>query len=309
MHTKHLAITVPDLDPKYRKDRPVPKHMARANFLGMCVGSRNSGKTYASVQLIKMYDAAKSFDHLYLWAPCFEKDPVYSLLDDGKQFYKLKTFGNFAINDFNETIKEVQAINKSYDMYEADLKVWKKFCRMRDPRRLTDDEVMALERMGWREPQTDYKEGAPTHLLVFDDCVGSKELYRTDSKGPVASWVIKHRHDRCGVLFISQIFNNAVPKQIRSNLSMVMLFAQKNENIRKSASLEFSSFVSAEDFARMWEEATLEKFHFLYADFDSKCKPDERFRVCFDRAIVAPKSSRTIDHAQQTDAEITDKRP
>jgi hypothetical protein len=120
--------------------------------------------------------------------------------------------------------------------------------------------------------------------MIFDDCVGRRDLYRSDSKGTVAQFTIKHRHHHTSIWFMSQIFSNAVPKQIRSNLSFVVLFAQKNESIRKQACLEFSSHVSADDFAAMWAAATSDPHGFFFVDFESP--PEIRYRIGFDRAFV-----------------------
>jgi transposase len=45
--------------------------------LGMICGSRGSGKTTVMIRMLLAYDQAKSFDHLWLWAPCFHSDPKY----------------------------------------------------------------------------------------------------------------------------------------------------------------------------------------------------------------------------------------
>jgi hypothetical protein len=151
--------------------------------------------------------------------------------------------------------------------------------------KLKDDEVLKLDRLGWRPPDpTAFPHGRPTNLICFDDCVGNKELYRSDSKGAVAQFTVKHRHNHTSIIYMSQIFSNAVPKQLRSNLSWLALFGQKNQNIREQASLEFSSHVSAERFGEMWEAATAEPHGFFFADFEAP--PEIRYRIGFDRAFV-----------------------
>ena len=64
------------------------------------------------------------------------------------------------------------------------------------------------------------------------------------------------------------------------------MFAQKNENIRKQASLEFSSHVSAEDFASMWAAATADTHGFYFVDFESPPDLEIRYRIGFDRAFI-----------------------
>lgn len=291
METKQVNIRVPELNVKYPRKRPAPTGMPALYSLGMICGSRGSGKTTALVRMVKAYDAARSYDHLFLWAPCFHSDPKYQELARHTN-YELHLYdSDFSLGDFKQALATIEANNDDYDEWEEHRKLWKKFLKVKDPMKLSDSEVLKLDKAGWQPPDPrKFPLGRPTNLMVMDDCVGSRELYRADSKGPVASFVIKHRHHHTSIIFMSQIFSNAVPKQIRSNLSFVVLFPQKNETIRKSASLEFSSHVSAETFSRMWEQATEEPHSFLFADFEAP--PELRFRIGFDRAfVVAPRKS------------------
>ena len=253
--------------------------------LGMICGSRGSGKTTVMVRMLKAYDQAKSFDHLWLWAPCFHSDPKYKLLERGTHFNLHLYDRDFSIAEFKGALELIEQNNQDYEEHQEHQKLWKKFLRHKDPLKLKDEEVLKLDKLGWQPPDpTKFTLGRPTNLMIFDDCVGSRDLYRADSKGTVAQFTIKHRHHHTSIWFMSQIFSNAVPKQIRSNLSFVILFAQKNENIRKQASLEFSSHVSAEDFASMWAAATADTHGFYFVDFESP--PEIRYRIGFDRAFI-----------------------
>lgn len=285
METRQLSVNVPELKVKYPKRRPAPPGMPSLYSLGMICGSRGSGKTTIMVRMIKSYDAARSYDHLWLWAPCFHADPKYQQLAKHTN-YELHLFDReFSIADFKDALEDIDAANDEYEEHLEHIKLWKKFLRLKDPMKLKDAEVLALDKLGWRPPDPHkFPLGRPTNLMVFDDCVGSRDLYRSDAKGAVSQFVIKHRHHHTSILFMSQIFSNAVPKQIRSNLSWVALFAQKNADIRKQASLEFSSHVSAEDFGRMWEQACEEPHGFFFADFEAP--PEIRYRIGFDRAFV-----------------------
>jgi hypothetical protein len=290
-----LPVHVPELKVRYPARRAVPTHMPAQYFLGLICGSRGSGKTTALVQLVKAYDAAESMDHLWLWTPTFHSDPKYALLDSSRSAYKLHLYDrDFDEADFRAALAQIEGINAEYEAHEAYGKAWKRFLRARHPEHeLKDADLLLLEKHAWQPPDPAlFPRGRPTHLLVFDDCVGSRSLYRADSKGAVASFVIKHRHAHCNVIFLTQIFNNAVPKQIRSNLSWVVLFAQKNEAIRKAASLEFSSHVSAERFAQMWEAATQAPHGFFFADFEAP--PEVRYRAGFDRAFRLTGSYRAV---------------
>jgi hypothetical protein len=210
---------------------------------------------------------------------------MYELLERHTHL-KLRLFDrDFSVAEFKEVLYQIEENNQSYEDHQEHKKLWNKFLHHKDPLKLKDEEVMKLDKLGWQPPDpTLFTMGRPTNLMIFDDCVENKELYRSDSKGVVAQFTIKHRHHHTSIWFMSQIFSSAVPKQIRSNLSFVVLFAQKNDSIRKQASLEFSSHVSAEDFAGMWAVATVDPHGFFLVDFEA---PKElRYRAGFDRAFV-----------------------
>ena len=75
-----------------------------------------------------------------------------------------------------------------------------------------------------------------------------------------------------------------LPRQLRSNLSLLLLFAQKNDDIRKDISNEFSSAVPREKFLAMWDYATKSMHDFYMLDFDAP--PKLRFRKNFDEVFV-----------------------
>jgi hypothetical protein len=228
---------------------------------------------------------ARSYDHLFLWAPCFHSDVKYQQLVKHSH-YKVHLYDrDFTMGDFKGAVAEIEANNELYEEHIEHVMLWKKFLRVKDPMKLKDVDVIKLDRLGWQPPDpSKFPLGRPTNLMVFDDCVGNRDLYRSDSKGAVAQFTVKHRHNHTSIIYMSQIFSNAVPKQLRSNLSWLALFGQQNQKIREQAALEFSSHVSAETFAQMREQATAEPHGFFIADFEAP--PDQRFRIGFDRAFV-----------------------
>eukprot|EP00877_Chromochloris_zofingiensis_P002601 jgi/Chrzof1/12341/Cz06g31050.t1 len=248
-----------------------------------------------------MYDRTKTFDKVFLWSPTYHADTRYKLLETDKHFYKLKVFSRFNEPDFREVVDEMQADLEDYKVYERQSELWERFKRMRKPEhQLTDAEVQELEAMDWQPPKTDFKQGKPTFAVVFDDQVGNRDLYRSDAKGFFAEWAIRHRHARCCVAWICQVWQNGVPRQLRSNLSMLVLFAQKNRQLRESVAAEFASFVDEDTFQRYWELATSKPRSFLFCDFDGP--PELRFRVGFDKIILSADSKAAHAEADQESA-------
>ena len=282
-------IHLPNLDNEdlrvvQSKPRRVPDNMPRLSFLAAIVGSRGCGKTNAMVNLVRKYDATKSFDKLYMMSPTANNDPKYKLLDNDRAHYKLKTYTQYTDEDMQAIVDELRADIEEYKRYEADKVVWDRFVRAKKPDGLSMDDYAVLERLGWEAPKTEWKMGMPTSLLIFDDLVGSK-LYRADCKGPANAFFILHRHLLCSVVFLSQVHRNAVPKQLRSNLSMIMFFRCRDRKLHEAVSEEFSAYVSPEELCELWDHATREPHGFLMGDFDTR-DPTRRFHAGFNRLLV-----------------------
>lgn len=285
--TTSIALEPPELREKSAVKRKVLPGLPRPFFLGMAVGSRGSGKTTAVIQLLKMLDQTQAVDRIYLWSPTYESDLKQQLLEKDKHSYELRVLGTFTNEDFEDVAAEIQTDLQEYDEYERLVKVWKAFMKCKDPRKLSAEVLEDLEQMDWKPPTTEFKHGRPVYTMVFDDQVGNKSLYSANCKSAFTRFAVIHRHRRTNILFLTQVFGNGVPRQLRSNLSLVLLFAQKNQKIRESAAQEFSSFISAERFQALWEDATQEPHGFLFCDFEAK--PELRFRKGFTRPyLIAP---------------------
>ena len=273
-----------DLKVTQAKPRIVPDGMPRLSFLGSIVGSRNSGKTNAFINLIKLYDQTKSFDKIYLFSPTYHNDPKYHLLDNDDAHYSLRVFDTYTDEIMKEVLGEIKADIEEYKSYEQQLKIYKKFLKVRNIDRLTAEELFELNLMDFEEPQTPFKQGMPTSLIIYDDLVGNRDLYRADSKGMLNSFIILHRHLLTSVLFVSQIWANAVPRQIRNNLSLLILFRNKNTKMKEEIGVEMSSVIDVESFVKLWDFATEQDYSFFMIDFDAKDKR-YRFRKNFNELI------------------------
>jgi hypothetical protein len=146
--------------------------------------------------------------------------------------------------------------------------VWHKFCRT-DVDGLTIDELWMLEEMGFQKPTTDYKHGHPSYCVCFDDLIGSKTVYSANCKGATSSFFILHRHLSCSVFLLSQVMANGIPRQIRSNISLFILFACKSDTLRKAIAEEVAFKVSPDKLLEVWDFATGDAHSFLMVDSDT----------------------------------------
>jgi hypothetical protein len=262
--------------------REPPDGLPGKPFLGVVYGSRGSGKTNAVLNLVFHYDKAKFFDKIYFFSPTFKNDPKYQLLEERKAHYELHVFPTYTNEIFADVVKEIREDMEEYKKDLRLLKTWEKFQRAKSLTQLTEDEILDLYELDFQKPVPRF-ERPPTSLLVFDDLVGNKDLYRSDSKGTINSFVILHRHLLTSVLFVCQIWKNAVPRQIRNNLSLFMLFGNKSEAIKKEVAEEVSSYVKPEEFMALWDKACEPPHSFFKIDLDGK--KEERFTRNFGEAI------------------------
>ena len=288
METEHIPVRVPELHIRYAQTRAGPENLPRLHFLAAIVGSRGSGKTTALVRMLKAYFRAHSFDKMVLFCPTLRADPKYKALIQSakKHAVRVDTHESFDEGLFQGVVESIEADIEEEKAERDYAEVYARCVLKRGE--CSAEDLMLLEKHDYEEPTKPPKwlRGTPTTLLVFDDLVGNRDLYRSDAKGAVASFAIRHRHHHTSMVFLTQTFHNGVPRQLRSNLSLLILFANKNDSIRKQIAAEFSSFVPQQRFLDMWETATqTAAHHFLMCDFDA-ADPRLRFRKNFDQIFV-----------------------
>lgn len=267
-------------------DRPCPPHLPQPHFLCGVIGSRGSGKTTMLVNWIKKYDESGCFDKLYFFSPTIKADPKVALLYEGKHSYEPHVYDDFNNRIFQEVLAEIDADIDEYRQYEDHNRVWKKYVRVGgDPDRLSIEDLVQLELMGFEPPPPTKFGRKPYSLLVFDDLAGNKDLYRADAKGLFNKFVIAHRHRYCSLILLQQLHANGIPRQIRNNLSCMVLFRNKNENVQKAIAQEYGGFVDQDTFMRMWDFACQQPFEFFMVDSDAKI-PSHRFRKNFDTLLL-----------------------
>lgn len=287
METSHIPVHVPELHINYALPRPSPDNLPRLHFLAAIVGSRGSGKTTALVRMLKTYFRVHSFDKLILFCPTLRADPKYKALVESAKRHKLVVDTHEVFDDalFEGVVNKINADIEEEKDERAYAEVYHRCVVNEGP--CSADDLALLEKSDYEEPpKPKWKRGTPTTVLIFDDLVGNRDLYRSDAKGPVASFAIRHRHHHTSMIFLTQTYHNGIPRQLRSNLSLLILFANKNDALRKQIAAEFSSFVPLQRFLDMWDTATsTAAHHFFMCDFDAS-DPRLRFRKNFDQIFV-----------------------
>jgi hypothetical protein len=282
--------------------RQVPEDFfVKKPFLGLICGQRGSGKTSALVNLIKHCDRYRVHDKIYLFCPTIHNDPKYSLLDDPNSHYVIKKFDSYSDALFEEVADEIRRDIQEYKDDQELVKAYKRFLRV-GPHKLTPADLALIEPLldangDIQEPEPRF-ERPPTSICIFDDCVGNTELYKTQARGPFYQFSILHRHLLTSILFVTQTYAGAVPKQIRANLSLMLLFRLK-PSIQETVADELFSSERNDLIVRMWDQACQEPFEFFLVNLDEPDKTKRYRRNCNEIFVVAgsKKNDRSPDQA------------
>lgn len=270
-------ITVPDLPnntPEYT-ERKTPPNMPRLHMLCAVVGSRGSGKTSAALKMLKMYVKSKSYDKIYWYSPTASREAkIKSFIEHCKGQCEIEIIEHFDVHEFSNQLDWFRSEIDEYRLYKKKLDVWKRYLKCESVDELSLDDLVMLEEMDWEKPKTTYKNGFPSWALVWDDEIGNKSIFSPNCKGVTSQFWILHRHLSCSVFILSQIVSNGIPRQIRSNISLWILFSCKSDKLKKDVADELAFKCEPDDLLKIWDFATQEQHSFLMCDYDC---PDEKY--------------------------------
>lgn len=309
----HFAVTrVNDLDTlpplKIREHVPrnAPHTMPNPPFLCGIFGSRGAGKTTAMIHLLRLYDAVEAFDEITIFSPTFEKDPKFEAFLESKPFAKLDLDPFYSDAKFKDMLDRWDGRLAEYEKFQKATKAYQKFNKQ-GVSSLTEEELLLLYQYDFTDPKKfdNFKHGRPSFCVVFDDQVGNKQIYRNDSAGRVGTFTLRHRHYNCSVIFLSQAYENGIPKQLRANLSMAVFFANKSDKMKFSVADEMSSHVSPEQLVEMWKFSTETEDHGMFVIIFNAQKKEWRFRKNFD-TLILPTRSDTGGRLEETTEEESD---
>jgi hypothetical protein len=200
------AIPWTDIKLKFKQNKyPVPlnKSLPRMFFVGLFVGSRGSGKSYAVVNLLKQYEDSgilntetnhKVEQRIILLSPTISANPVFTSL---KHLHDDDSYNNYSDSMLIEIIENIQYEKEQTIKYQEQIKLYKKFLKVKDVDDLTHQELIELEMMGFEPPiECRYPNGV-VNFLILDDLIGSDAF-----KSTVKSALTKKK------LFVSRIFES-----------------------------------------------------------------------------------------------------
>ncbi len=255
-----------------------PAHLPKAHTLAGFFGVVRSGKTNAAVNLIKEYIKYGTFNYLYLISPSYESNTCLHTLE----FEMIKgQDSRRAVADLMEILDDIKAKNNAYLFEQEYTKVYNKW---RKGDRLEFDETMMLVRANYRVPE---KISWPRPAIFIDDMINT-ELMANTINNELSNLSFHHRHIEGGVgvsIFqMVQTFKSGIPKGVRGNLSLLMLFPTCNMTEIEDIYKEVANNVTFDTFKKMFFEATKEKHGFLL--IDRYAEPDRQFGINFNKKFI-----------------------
>ena len=280
--TTHIpGLKNPEIKSQLAKARTAPPTLPDRPFLGVVCGSRGSGKSSAIINFVKLYAPHRFFDKVIIMSPTFYNDPKLAHLVDDRYESQVITEVNTEV--VSDTIAEIKADIEEYKKYEAYVKVWERMMKAKDLdtylSKAPFEDVALLQENDYQPPTTRFKHGMPTTLWICDDLVGERAIYNN----PIfTKALLQHRHILLSLIFGVQVWKGAVPRGIRNNLSLALLFTNKSTPIRKEIAEELSAYITPDRFIKMWDFCCKEPHDFLMINWDD---PKHRFRRNFDELI------------------------
>ena len=258
------------------------------------IGSKGTGKTYKLVQLLKLYEDSKIKDNDGIEYEIRTIVIAPTINSGANEVYKsLKSidFENDVHLEYNDELllKILDDIKKKDDEFNEYInykKLFNKFKKIKNIKKLNDDELQILEQNEFMDPDEVFAEVKPKVIfLILDDLVGSG-AFSKKSKSVLSNLVIKHRHLKTNLIFTTQSFKS-IPSIIRTNIDIYAIFKSSSyDQILNKIYNDISGFVKKEDFIQLYEYATKEKNDCLTIINNSMAKSGTLFYKNWDTQLL-----------------------
>lgn len=230
------------------------------------VAKKKSGKTCTIFKILKSLAGKKT--QIIVFCSTFYNDA--SWVEINKHFEKKKInvipYTSIYENGLNQIEEFIDGLTDEAKIPDEDLLKTEIIC-------VGNSEIhtkIKKEFMVKKEKKHDYVD----YILVADDL--SSEL----KDKAFASLLKKNRHFKMVNVLSSQYYLD-LDKSGRMNVDYILIWGGQPEEKLRSIHKESDMSISFEDFKKMYDMATAEKYKFLYCDIRN-----DKFRICFDKEII-----------------------
>ncbi len=263
----------------------------RNYFVSLFIGARGSGKTYLLTKLLKTFEEKKCYkdgtevpQRIILISPTAHSDSnqiFKSLSNLDFDLDVITEYSDIILKDKMEEVKKDLLESNEYKEYK---RVWAKF-KKEKVKNLTDDECELLVKYDFEAfedlPAPKYPAGFLLHWIV-DDMIGSN-IFK-NGRSAFTNLVTRNRHIIPGNIIIATQAVMMVPKTIRLNSNLIVLFKFANKkNVIDDIYPIVSAYVTEEELMDLYEYATKEPHDALVIDGTSS---KIVFKKNFDKLLV-----------------------
>jgi hypothetical protein len=287
----------PIILPKKKAFIITPEQEIRLHCCAVVAGARGSGKSISVSSKLHHLKKQGLADRILMISPTYASNVEIwkDLVDEDDVFEEMDN------SSVQKVIDIVEAEAKEWFQYEKQIELWKKWKQLMkrdkpieniDPKLMIEFleyGIIDMEENGL-EPQSKYGHRPVLHLIC-DDCQSSK-LFVPSTKNKLLNATIRHRHLGFGLglsmWFLVQNYstNSGVPRSIRDNSTVLILFPMKNSNSIVKVIQEVGGNIDEETFNKVYHEATHDDPHnFLVIEF-SPNKKKYTFRKCWDTILI-----------------------
>jgi len=284
--------------PKVNKKEPprsVNLDLTPFYFTSMFIGSKNSGKSYGLVKMIKNYEEQPVKDskgnileiRTILFCPTgnSEANPIYTTL-------KSLDFSNDVILNYSDTkliekLNEIEKDKQDIEDYNKYVKAYKIFEKNENINLIDPEYLILLHEHDFEHynniPKPRYKH-PPIVFIILDDLIGDNKVFKQQSL--INNITIKHRHLGVNLVFTSQN-PKSIPNIIRNNIDVYVLYKFANvKMVIDKIFEEVSGLLTESQFEEIYKHATSEPYNALVIDNHPKVDRDKRFKKNFNVVLT-----------------------
>jgi len=264
----------------------------------LALAKRNTGKTCALTNILHMAKHNDVLDRCIVVSGTFPNNEHYFRglpVDHENDILEPQK------NTAEIIIEMLDEMGREYDEYHKRIQQWNELQNQIKSNRnidLIDDDLLLSFENDFEKPTYKYmrngKAYKPVVWVFFDDCQGSGAFAPSSQ---ISHLVIKHRHlgktihkaIGCNLMFATQSYTSnslGLPKSIRTNLSHMLIFKNKNLNELMAVSAECAGEVSQEEFFKVYEKAIQGPHDFLFIDLQKKASHPSMFRRNMNECLV-----------------------
>lgn len=249
-----------------------PPHLPKLPLLAGAFGVCKSGKSNALVNLITEYIKHGSLNLVYCISPTYHSNASLQTIpfvderetrkggEKGNGFVGIFTNPETSVQDLDIICNHIRAKHQEYKdekEYKRVYKLWRK-----DKFKLGYEELDMLKREEYRAP---ISVPWPQPGIFIDDMTHT-ELMANSVHSKLSHLSLHHRHlDGVGVSIFQafQTFKSGMPRVVRTNISLIMLFSNMNMKEIEEIYAEVCNNITFDTFKKLLFEATKEEHGFL----------------------------------------------